>query len=58
MENKIANEAMAALLTNNPAPSGADVAATWTRADKDAVGTARSSAWREISSVTPMIRWS
>jgi glucoamylase len=35
---------MANLLSSNPAPGGPGVAATWTRADKDAVGTARSSA--------------
>ena len=35
---------MATLLTNNPAPGGPGAAAMWTRADKEAVGTAQSSA--------------
>src|SRR5579862_213857 len=35
---------MATLLNNNPAPNGPGAASTWTRADKDAVGTAHSSA--------------
>ncbi|MGG6892726.1 glycoside hydrolase family 15 protein [Rhizobium sp. BR 315] len=35
---------MATLLTDNPAPGGPGATAMWTRADKDAVGTAYSSA--------------
>src|SRR5215813_6694395 len=35
---------MATLLANHPAPGGPGTTAMWTRADKDAVGTAHSSA--------------